>query len=257
MAPERAEMSERQKRIKTELREDFGYWSEGFETLLHRDPGFLEQFHEVATHPQRGGELSGRTRELVYVGVLCMAPNFDEAELRRHVRAALKNGAEFREVLAVFKLMSAIGSHSFVEGAPLLVEAAGEPDLDEDERAQFEEIKQAFVEKRGYWDDEMWGDVARLDIEWFVDYLEFTSYLVENLALDRKEIELIATAADSSLGHTFELGLRNHLENALEHGATVGEVVEVFEIMSAAGVNSINQGISILLEEVDDPGVDH
>jgi len=244
-------LSKDQQRIKDRFRQDLGYWTEGLETVLRHDSEFTAHLHDVATHSQRRGSLPPKVREFVYVGVLCMPPNFDEAELRRHVRCALDHGATFEELLSLFKLMSAIGSHSFVEGAPLLVDSAGEPALDDDDRAQLEAIKEEFVEKRGYWDEEMWGDVARLDIEWFVDYLDMTNRLANDLEIEPKYVELIATAADSSLAHTFEMGLRNHLENALEFGVSVDEVVEIFEIMASMSLSTINQGVPILVEEAE------
>lgn len=252
---ENEDFSSEQKKIKGSIEENLGYWTEALEELLHEDPKFMEQFQNIASHGHDGGNLSPKVREFIHIGIYCMPPNFDEKELRRHIQCAINHGAEYGEILSIIKLISAIGSHSFVIGAPLLVEVHGEPDISASEKEKLDEVKQSFREKRGYWDDEMWGEVAQLDINWFVDYLNYTSYLMQSMEIERKNLELIALAVDASLGHIFEMGLKNHIEAALKNGATVAEIVEVFEIMTTMGVSTLNNGIPILEEEAKKAGI--
>lgn len=252
---ENEDFSSEQEQIKRAIEDTLGYWTEALEELLHEDPKFMEQFKNVASHGHDGENLSPKVREYIHIGVYCMPPNFDENELRRHIQCAIDHGAEYEEILSIIKLISAIGSHSFVTGAPLLVDVHGEPEISASEKEKLEEVKQSFREKRGYWDDEMWGDVAQLDITWFIDYLDYTSGLMQSMEIERKNLELIALAVDASLGHTFEMGLKNHTEAALKNGATVAEIVEVFEIMTTMGVSTLNNGIPILEQEAKKAGI--
>jgi alkylhydroperoxidase/carboxymuconolactone decarboxylase family protein YurZ len=45
-------------------------------------------------------------------------------------------------------------------------------------------------------------------------------------------------------------GVRVHTRAALQHGATVEEIVEVLELTGALGTQSVTFGVPILLEEV-------
>ena len=63
--------------------------------------------------------------------------------------------------------------------------------------------------------------------------------------------ELIYTAFDASATHMYVPGLRQHIENALGHGATPAEVMEVFELASTIGIHGYLVGLPILLEELE------
>jgi alkylhydroperoxidase/carboxymuconolactone decarboxylase family protein YurZ len=40
-----------------------------------------------------------------------------------------------------------------------------------------------------------------------------------------------------------------HIRNALRHGATVAEIMEVLELTSVLGIHTVTEGVPILLEE--------
>ena len=52
------------------------------------------------------------------------------------------------------------------------------------------------------------------------------------------------------MGHLHEAGTRIHMENALRHGATPAEIVEVLSLASVLGVHTITMGVPIMLEEL-------
>jgi alkylhydroperoxidase/carboxymuconolactone decarboxylase family protein YurZ len=52
------------------------------------------------------------------------------------------------------------------------------------------------------------------------------------------------------------VGTRVHIKNALKHGATKEEIMEVFELISVLGVHSVTMGVPILLEELKAAGQD-
>jgi alkylhydroperoxidase/carboxymuconolactone decarboxylase family protein YurZ len=53
----------------------------------------------------------------------------------------------------------------------------------------------------------------------------------------------------------YEPGLRIHIRNALKHGATKEELMEVFELVSVLGMHSITMGVPVLIEEMKSAGV--
>ena len=62
--------------------------------------------------------------------------------------------------------------------------------------------------------------------------------------------EFILIVVDASTTHLFPTGVRTHTRAALEHGASVAEIVEVLELTSVLGTQSVAFGVPILLEEV-------
>src|SRR4051794_27441042 len=128
----------------------------------------------------------------------------------------------------------------------------GGPDLVGESRAltaDEEDLKRRFVEARGYWSP-LWDGVLRLDPAYFAAYLRYSALPWEQGPLPPKVKELIYTAIDASTTHLFEPGLRIHIDNALTHGATVGEIMEVLEITSLLGIETLSFGVPVLLEEL-------
>ena len=65
-----------------------------------------------------------------------------------------------------------------------------------------------------------------------------------------KETELLSIAFDASFTHMYAPGTRRHIKAALEHGATMEEVMEVLKICVAGGVQAVNLVVPILAEEL-------
>jgi alkylhydroperoxidase/carboxymuconolactone decarboxylase family protein YurZ len=56
------------------------------------------------------------------------------------------------------------------------------------------------------------------------------------------------TGASATATHLYEKGLKLHIENALGHGATAQEILEVIEIASALGMHAVIAAAPILAE---------
>jgi alkylhydroperoxidase/carboxymuconolactone decarboxylase family protein YurZ len=59
----------------------------------------------------------------------------------------------------------------------------------------------------------------------------------------------IYIAIDAATTHLYEPGLRIHIRNALKHGATKEEILEVYELVSVLGMHTITMGLPALLQE--------
>ena len=72
--------------------------------------------------------------------------------------------------------------------------------------------------------------------------------------LEPKVKEFIYIAFDTAATHLYVKGLKLHIENAIDHGATPQEILEVMEIASVLGIHGVTAAAPILLEELSDSG---
>ena len=122
-------------------------------------------------------------------------------------------------------------------------------ELSERQRGLQREIQEA----RGYWND-FWDGLLELDPDFFEAYVRFSSVPWRNGSLEPKVRELIYVAIDASTTHLYEPGLRQHVRNALGHGATAAEIMEVFELASVLGIHTCTLGVPLLLQELEQAG---
>jgi alkylhydroperoxidase/carboxymuconolactone decarboxylase family protein YurZ len=175
--------------------------------------------------------------------------------VREHIRRALEHGATREEIVEVLQLTSTLGIHSCTIGVPLLLEVMAEsgeaelPPLDERQ----EHLKSDFEARRGYWHS-FWDGLLALDPDFFEAYLEFSSHPWTEGVLEPRVKELVYTAFDASATHLYVPGLRQHVKNALAHGATPGEIMEVFELASAIGIQACAVALPILADELERVG---
>jgi alkylhydroperoxidase/carboxymuconolactone decarboxylase family protein YurZ len=225
-------------------------WSE----LRSASPEFFAAYANLAAVPWRRGALDARTRELVMVAINASVTHLNQDEVRRHIRGALRQGATPKEILEVLQLVSVLGIHAISLGFPALKDiatAAGRADelpgpaLD----AHQARLKEQFQTNRGYW-SAFWEEALKLDTPLFEAYFRFSSIPWKHGVLEPKVREFIYVAIDASTTHMFDEGTRGHMANALKHGATVAELLEVLEHAAAIGIQSMVQGLPILQEEV-------
>lgn len=234
-----------------QMRGDDPVW----DRLAELDHQFLERYEEIAARPIRDGPLDAKTAELVAFASHAACTTLYEPGIRRHVGRAFDEGATVSEVLDVLEMISAIGVHAVTEGVPILVDEAGVPDdATEAEQAERERLRRAFEEDRGYW-DELWEDLLRLDHEYFEAYLNYSAHPWRHGALDPVVREFVVIAADASTNHLYLPGLRIHVRNALDLGATREEVLAVIEIASLIGINTLTESLPIVVEEARKRGV--
>ena len=110
-----------------------------------------------------------------------------------------------------------------------------------------ERLRAAFVARRGYWNDE-WEVILGLDPDYFEAYTDLSSYATEHGSLDPKLRELIYIATCATVTHLFSPGLRQHMRNAFELGATAEELMALFALVSSIGIHTYYVGISALEE---------
>ena len=223
--------------------------TEALQVLREADPEFFARFTELAEVPRRSTALDPKVKEFVCLAVNAAATHMYAPDIREHARRAIGLGATKGELLEVLQLTSTLGIHASTVGVPLLLEAIGDrevPPLDERRAA----LKADFEAKRGYWHG-FWDGLLELDPDFFQAYVDFSAYPWESGVLEPKVRELIYTAFDASATHMYVPGLRQHIENALGHGATPAEVMEVFELASTIGIHGYLVGLPIVLEELD------
>jgi len=115
-------------------------------------------------------------------------------------------------------------------------------------------LKEKFIEQRGYWIEEIWGPVLRIDSDFFEAYLNFSAVPWKKDILPPKIKEFIYIAIDVSTTQLYEPGIRQHIANALKHGATKEEIMEVFELVSVLGIHTCTVGVPILVQELEKLG---
>lgn len=116
-------------------------------------------------------------------------------------------------------------------------------------------LKEKFIAERGYWNS-FWDDLLAADADYFEGYLNFSSAPWRNGVLPPKVKEFIYIAIDTSATHMYKPGLRIHVQNAIRHGATREEMMEVFELSAEIGIHSCTAGMPMLLEEARLAGIE-
>jgi alkylhydroperoxidase/carboxymuconolactone decarboxylase family protein YurZ len=111
-------------------------------------------------------------------------------------------------------------------------------------------LKEQFLKLRGYWSEGVWGNILKIDPDYFEAYLNFSSVPWRKGVLAPKVKELIYIAIDASTTHLYEPGIRQHVANALKYGATKEEILEVLELTSVLGVHTCTVGIPVLIQEL-------
>jgi alkylhydroperoxidase/carboxymuconolactone decarboxylase family protein YurZ len=240
---------------KRELRDRFierrGYWAPAWEGVLDLDPDFFAAYLDLAEAPRRNGPLEPKVKELVLIAINASPTHLHRPGVRAHVKNALAAGASAEEIVEVFEIVAVIGIHACEIGMPILIEelaAAGLPSLDRELSPRQEEIKREFVAERGFWSD-AWEAVLAVAPDFFAAYTDLSTAPWKHGVLEPKVKEFIYVAHSASTTNLHESGVRGHIGLALRHGASRSELMEVLELTSLLGIQSINLAVPILLEE--------
>jgi alkylhydroperoxidase/carboxymuconolactone decarboxylase family protein YurZ len=227
-----------------------------WEDELGLDPAFSEAVARLSAVPMGSGALEPKVKELILLAVDVSTTHLFKPGVRIHMRRALEAGASRDEILEVLQLVSVLGLHSVTVGVPLLVRALDELDHDEALKERTltpaqEELRARFERERGYWSS-FWEDLLVLDSGYFEAYLQLSTHPWRNGVLPPKVKELVYIAVDGSATHLFVPGLKLHLRQALEHGATREEILEVLQLTSLVGVHASVVGMPLLREALDE-----
>ncbi|GAA2090005.1 hypothetical protein GCM10009840_31110 [Pseudolysinimonas kribbensis] len=251
-------LSDQQENIKARALEAYGEeaWSEGWEAALRIDPDFVAASIALRQVPTLKRHLSAKFHALCRISVNAAATHLNVPRILPHVRAALDEGATPHEILEVLELASTLGIHTMNIGVPLLVEV-----LEERGRtgpspltARQEELKAEFTRVRGYWHD-FWNEMLELDPEMFAAYTDFSTVPWRTGPLTPAEKELIYISYDIAATHLYVPGTKLHIRNALNHGATVEQILEVMEISSALGLDAVETAMPIVAQELRERGI--
>jgi alkylhydroperoxidase/carboxymuconolactone decarboxylase family protein YurZ len=249
-----AELDARRQKLKNEFIAARGYWSELWDGVLELSPEFFEAYSALSSVPWKHGTLPPKIKELIYVAVDASTTHLYNPGTRIHIANALKHGATRDEVMEVLEIVSVLGIHTMSTGLPILIDelrksGRGAEVKDGPLSAVQEKLKQEFVANRGYWNP-VWEQLLQHSPEFFDAYSRLSSVPWKYGTLEPKIRELIYVAIDAATTHLYLPGLRTHIRNALGHGATVAEVMEVLQLTSSIGVHTVTEGVPILLEEM-------
>lgn len=112
-----------------------------------------------------------------------------------------------------------------------------------------EKFKEDYIRSRGYWVPFNDGLLAYAP-DYLKQYLAYASVPAETGPLSAKDRELIYVAVDTSTTHMFGQGLGIHVRAALKVGCSPQELIEVMELATAQGLDSVSVGIGIVIEEL-------
>lgn len=90
---------------------------------------------------------------------------------------------------------------------------------------------------------------------WLAAYLAYAEAPARDGPLTPRLRELIYVAVDASTTHMFSEGLHLHVDMALKAGCTPGELIEVMQIATLQGLDSVVAGAEILAEEAPAAGL--
>jgi len=249
--------NDRVEKVRARFEADGLEWDATWDFVASHDPDFADAYRNMQGVPWRKNHLSDKFKRLVELTVNAATTHLNIPEIQPALRRALDAGAAPAEILECLELAATVGIHTMNIGVPLLVEV-----LEERGRtgpsplsAEQERLKEWFACERGYW-HEFWNEMLELDPEMFEAYTEFSTVPWRTGSLSPAEKELIYISYDISATHLYAAGTKLHIRNALNHGATVAQVLEVMEIASLIGVQGIEATIPILLKEMADQSVE-
>jgi len=116
-------------------------------------------------------------------------------------------------------------------------------------------LKHDFISNRGYW-SELWDSVLELSPDYFEAYTNLSSEPWKTGTLSPKVKEFVYIAIDSATTHLYNAGTRIHIANALRHGATRDELVEVLMIASVLGIHTMTDSLPIMTDVLAAAGKD-
>lgn len=225
------------------LKEEFirlrNTWAPQWESILRIDDAFLNTYLQLSVVPPKHNYLDDKVKEFIYVAINASSTHMFTPGVAMHLKAALDLGASRAELMEVLELTSLVGIHAANVGVEILLETLNEegvtPRIDgEDDRSAG--LRHRFIATNGYWDTS-WDALLRIDPDFFEAYAEFAAIPMNRSTLEPKVKELVLCALDAAATHLYRPGMKTHMRNALRHGATQDEIMEVLELVSVIGIH--------------------
>jgi alkylhydroperoxidase/carboxymuconolactone decarboxylase family protein YurZ len=198
--------------------------------------------------PMEGSHLTPRVKELVLLAMHASATSLNVEAVERHIRRATAAGATAEDIIDVLVTIVALANHALYFSVPILQEELARRGDDGEANefdAAFEEAKQAFIESRGFWNSDREA-IARLMPAYYQALDAVSTESWNNGPLSSKEREFVCIGIDCTVTHNYEPGLRRHIRNALDLGASRGEIHEIFQLAGLLGLESYILGAKFL-----------
>ncbi|MGA7814027.1 carboxymuconolactone decarboxylase family protein, partial [Caballeronia sp.] len=125
LSPNTETLDERRDTLKQSFIEEQGYWDASWDALLSLDPDFFEAHAQFSAIPWRAGHLEPKIKELVLCALDAAATHLYRPGIKTHMRNAIRLGATQDEIMEVLEIVSVIGIHGALIGAPMLEENFG------------------------------------------------------------------------------------------------------------------------------------
>jgi alkylhydroperoxidase/carboxymuconolactone decarboxylase family protein YurZ len=201
----------------------------------------------MAASAPEGGALNSQVAGLVAFAVAASVTSLDVTAMESAARRALDAGASTTQLHEVLTLVSGLGVHSLMVGSPLLARVArerGDTAIDAEPDAERVALWRANVGDDPFWarmQAEVPGfldSLLRLSPQTFEEFFRYCALPWATRSVRAVSKELIAMAVDATPTHRFAPGFRLHLANALQLGASRGEVEHSLNIAAAAPAHS-------------------
>ncbi|QID17359.1 carboxymuconolactone decarboxylase family protein [Nitrogeniibacter mangrovi] len=243
-------LTQRQQQVKDEFIRIRKTWAPQWESILRLDCEFLHAYLHLSAVPLQRNHLEDKVKEFIYIAINASSTHLFAPGIQMHLQAALDMGATREELMDVLELTSTVGIHASNVAFPILREVLNEHGAAIERRAddgRYAALRQRFVDDQGNWDS-TWEALLDTDPDLFERYLEFSAVPWRSNHLSPKVKELILCAVDTAATHLYTPGIRTHMRNAIRHGATAGEIIEVIEIVSVIGIHGALIGTPMLEE---------
>jgi len=255
-------LTARQQAIKDDFIRIRNTWAPQWESILRMDCEFLNAYLRLSAVPLKHNHLDDKVKEFIYIAVNASSTHLFSPGIQMHLKAAIEFGASREELMEVLELTSTVGIHASNVGVPILLEVLNEEGLVATglvsttvaSGERHEALKQRFIEDQGYW-DASWDALLRVDPDFFEAYANFSAIPWHAAYLEPKVKELVLCALDAAATHLYKPGIKTHMRNAIRHGATQGEIMEVLEIVSVIGIHGALIGAAMLEENFSAPAV--
>ena len=228
----------RQEEVKQKFIEARGKWkwSAMWDTILELDPDIIDAYADYSSVAEKREVLELKMRKLICVAI-----------------DSVTGGISVAEILETLEITSMVGSCTYDLGMPLLIDAMqargvsiAAIELDDRQKA----LKKQYIESHnGYWTDAK-ENILKLDPDYFETFTKFEEVPAKSGPLSEKERELLYIAVHAAPVTLHRDALKYHIDRALECGATMQEIAEVFEIVSTLGIHAITMGVPILKEAI-------
>jgi len=115
-------------------------------------------------------------------------------------------------------------------------------------------FKAEYIRERGYWVSFNDGLLA-YSPDFLRTYLDYAGVPARTGPLSPRLRELIYVAIDTSTTHMFAQGLAIHIRKALQCGCTLIELIEVMQLATTQGLDSVAVGVDLIVEEMEAAGM--